>query len=491
MELPEKPSDAPEAWKEALNKFVEISKSAKDDFKFSEEYGSDAKEKFCLKLSEAIDSQHQNQTWDDDLLGLALRANCGILRERGEELKPLLEPTHIQKLVAFAKGHTGTGDLVEDYAVKSLNNTFFGLDKTQSAFLELPKEDAFDILFGLLGTASNKALPHLFHVLMHLVAGTNGSKISDQDCKQSATDAINILSKLCTDALKLEEDEEWGRLDFKHGDDVQKSLENGLKYVYAVGATHEGVLPLLKEEDERNKPTDAEIADIVANLSLTDSKVPILDKLGFLLIHLLMSKGEDKKALQEVQHQVFCVLMFAGNVPGFPDFLVQKGVIAKMVDLTVDVLKDIKSFDKSDFKVKQGLLSTLLPMLIVNNTLAENSESAKITMSDKLYPYELPEPEYSEMNEEEAKQAQANRHMEGTTPDEVPGALLKPLMTSYNSNIKRFVGEWIWTLCDGDNAMFILRVGYGNGVHMMAMKAGMMGEILKKQEEDRKKRQGN
>jgi len=326
---------------------------------------------------------------------------------------------------------------------------------------------------------------------MHLVAGTNGSKISDQDCKQSATDAINILSKLCTDALKLEEDEEWGRLDFKHGDDVQKSLENGLKYVYAVGATHEGVLPLLKEEDERNKPTDAEIADIVANLSLTASKVPILDKLGFLLIHLLMSKGEDKKALQEVQHQVFCVLMFAGNVPGFPDFLVQKGVIAKMVDLTVDVLKDIKSFDKSDFKVKQGLLSTLLPMLIVNNTLAENSESAKITMSDKLYPYELPEPEYSEMNEEEAKQAQANRHMEGTTPDEVPGALLKPLMTSYNSNIKRFVGEWIWTLCDGDNAMFILRVGYGNGVHMMAMKAGMMGEILKKQEEDRKKRQGN
>jgi len=493
MDLPaEVTSENSEEWNASLSAFLEASRKAADDFKFSEEYGKEAKAKFCGTLAQAISEQEKKQTWDDELFSKALRANCGIMRERGPELEPLLSAEHISTLVSLAKTHTGTNNAIEDYAIKCLNNTFYGLDEVQETFLnDIPKEEGYEKLFALIDTTGDQVIPHFFNVSMHLVAGKSGSKISDEDCVESVVKTINKLSEICNAAEKPIENETWGILECKLGDKVQTTIENGLKYIYAVGATHQGVLPLLQENDAKNKPSDEDIADIVAKLSLTDPKVPLLDKLGFLLIHLLMSSCSDRKALQAIQHQVFCVLMFAGNVPGFADFLTQKGAIAKMVDLTVVVLKDIKSFEKADFAIRNELLNTLLPMLVVMNSIAENCESAKCVMSDKLFPYELSEPDYSEMNEEEAKKAQNDRHMKGTTPEEVPGYFLIPLMLSYNSNIKRFTGEWIWTLCDGDNGLFCRRVGYGNGVHMMTIKAGMMGEILKKQEEDRKKRQAD
>ena len=381
MDLPESlafnEADVAKDWSDRLTAFIETTKSgdgeAKGDVKFVEVYGKEKKAAFCSQLAKAVAQLGGEKMENVDLLVLCLRAICIVLRERGRELDPLLDVTHLRLLLVMAQDSAAGEGKVQENCIKCLNNALYGLDNVQKDFIESLKSaedegNGFGLLWKLLDCGVG-GIGYAYNVLMFLIAGTHGKEIPDEECLKATKKAIANVTTHVHSVAKREG--EWLTLDLEADSADQRAIEGALKFVYGVGASHEAVLQKLKEEDEQSDLTPEEIQTFIKELPLDPGRnVPTLDRLGFLLLHLLMCKGANVEALRVVQQQVFCVLILSSGVEGYMNFLTQKGGVARLVAIFDEELIEHEKYQE-DVKRRIELNQKMLPLMIVLNSLAE------------------------------------------------------------------------------------------------------------------------
>ena len=360
-------------WSDKLEAFIGSTKKAdgesKTDVKFVEVYGAEKKGAFCSKLAEAVEKlKGESSESCTDLLVLCLRANCIVLRERGKELDPLFDTRHLSSLLTLAQKGDAAGGKLQENCLKCLHNSFFGLDKVQKKLLDHVKESGYAPLWGLL-ECNLESIGFAYNVLMFLIAGSHGKDVPDEECLAATKKTIANVSTLVHNIAKKEG--EWLTLDLELEGAEQRAIEGALKFIYGVGASHESVLHKLKEQDEQSPLTPEEIKKFVQELPLDPERnVPTLDRLGFLLLHLLMCNGASIEALRIVQQQVFCVLILSSGVEGYMGFLAQKGGVARLVAIFDEELIEYEK-SQEDVKKRVALNQKMLPLLIVLNSLAE------------------------------------------------------------------------------------------------------------------------
>eukprot|EP00924_Labyrinthula_sp_SR-Ha-C_P004430 augustus_masked-scaffold_89-processed-gene-0.5-mRNA-1 protein AED:1.00 eAED:1.00 QI:0/0/0/0/1/1/3/0/766 len=342
---------------------------------------------------------------------------------------------------------------IQEYSIKSINNLFF-TDKTMQQTLGKKFLAKFLQLFNR-GRIWEANLSNFFLVTMLVV--TNNPNLKNIDKNVILPFVKEMIVSIC---VAFPED--------------KNLISSGLKLLYGLGFSNDDLLKELYEYNETNHPvSQEEIAQILSELSLVDDKVPVLDRLGFLLIRIFLDEDKEMIGLQK---QATTILLQTEKLPEkerFIEFLVQKGVIGRIVVLLEKEVIPMENF----YDRKMDLIS----FLAVLTKFCEASEQAKIVIEEKLFPYTLSEPDYSGLSEAEAKKVRNKRHMEGNTPDNVLGRRIIELMTDFDQNVKRLAAELVWAICDGDKNRFIVRAGYGNGVHLMAIKGGLMEQMMKNQ----------
>lgn len=475
----------------------------------------------------------------------SLLLNLGIPKEveQGQRLQVvlvvvgILTALHAQSSKAATAGELNV--LLEESCVKCLNNLFYSDPKLRSVYkehkIENQPESILEVkrfVVAMVGKISDNSLSWFYMVILLLAtpsnllgqeAGTEPKEtpfepndllevirsVIDKVC--TFCDRISSLSKAVAEKKHGPQSHEPTKItvavdiaaeDLSEDSIICKAIQNGLKLIYALGATNEKLLGAM-QDDFTGELTPEDVAAILSEMSLVETRTPLLDRLGFLLMRLILAEPvvadeesevqEAQKSLRSLQHQCFCIMMLAAKLKdkeNFIGFLLSQGVVERAVELTDYYLKQFnlpamptaeqrKEASKTEFiRGRMERDGFLLPMMIVLNNFAEHNESAKVVIESKFFPFELGEDDYSGMTEEEAKAAKQRRHMMGSTPPNTPGARMITLMTSFDQNIKRLSAELIWMLCDCNQTQFVRRAGYGNGVHLLAIKGGMMQKMM-------------
>lgn len=372
-------------------------------------------------------------------------------------------------------------------ALKCLNNFFFSNKTVQDEFVKHDETKTFQLLLENYSLISEDNLSIYFMICLVLCS------------KASFYEAMVPLTQMCIERLCALANEFFvpgKKLNdqiLSTNNNVHQTIEAGLKLIYGMAATHEHIVDKL-EENFPGSLTEEKIPEILANLVVMDTSIPLLDRLGFVIVRIILAESDENQekailCVESLRHQSYCVLMFATKLKTkeqFFEILLQKGVVKKTVQLLDDLYKNapcalpgkMSSGEEIRARVKRN--ERMLPILIVLNNLCEHHEGAKVEIDGLFFPYKLSEDDYSNMTEEEATIAKRNRHMKGSTPENSIGGRVIRLMTEIDQNIKRLSGELIWSLCDGDQATFVDRAGYGNGVHLLAIKGGMLGQMMAK-----------
>lgn len=112
--------------------------------------------------------------------------------------------------------------------------------------------------------------------------------------------------------------------------------------------------------------------------------------------------------------------------------------------------------------VHDSAAAALTPILVVLHKLSTHHNDIRQQLKAHIFPAEG---SFLEKKRQEIEQHGKCRNMK---PLDAPSGTLRyrliQLMTWPQSHIKRFTGELVWSVCDGDAQEFIARVGMGNAV---------------------------
>jgi hypothetical protein len=115
--------------------------------------------------------------------------------------------------------------------------------------------------------------------------------------------------------------------------------------------------------------------------------------------------------------------------------------------------------------VQDSAAAAITPILVVLHNVATHHAGIRQQLKSHIFPDEDDQDSFQDKKRREIEQHGKCRNMK---PLDAPvGSLrykLMQLMTWPQSHIKRFTGELLWSLCEGDAQEFIARVGMGNAV---------------------------
>jgi len=452
-----------------------------------------SKAEFCVEAAKVLRERAEDLgDWKAKDACLVLKGVRMLMCERDASIQELFEAATMSAYARFAAG----GMEFRSEALKCLNNALYDAPATQRTFCELPEEQGRD----LLAKAVKDSVEDLgdFHrasfVVMYLAAGEQ---------EPDASDVSLVLGEACIEgtleiATKhfLEGNE---LIPFPavedRGEAAREAVIAGLKAIYAIAVTKPSVLQsLVTKAEEQTKPIpDETVEEALAKLTLVNSELPILDRLGLLLVNILQikesssddAKDEDAEALAKLKTNAITVLMISCAQPKVCNFMVLSGAVDTIAELLDQRMAVIVSEPSS---TGVTYFSELLPILILCTNLAQNSVAAKNILKKAVFSKELPLPELEGLSPEEVESTMNEVKMKGITPRDILGGRLISLMVCLESNIKRYSGELLYTLCDEDAAEMTKRCGYGSSAHILAIKGGTIGQIIAQQEAQEKAR---
>lgn len=515
-----------EVWREPLRKFVEARES---NGKCCSGLFNDQREKarFVERLAEglALAAKGSEGDFDDEVVVLALQTARMLMCDRDQILEPLFATGSLEAYSSFVLKDLGSDTGTE--ALKCLNNALYDQALVQARYCALERERGYEALVQALGQHDDLSAFHrACFVAMYLTAGNQEA----EDLSMSVDFGKMCLGTMVAVANALPSDDKMTHLELFSGEDKSKperdALCAGLRLLYAVSASHPAVVGTFHVESLAvlaalsDGGTDAEVAEMLDNLVLDDDRAPPIDRVGLLLSMILGAElpagnrgqtedgGEDEDEADEVEDEdevealrneaaalraegvelqllAVNVVMMALELDGFAQRFDNRGGAEALVGLLEAKVGEVMLLEEgSSFKA----FGELLPIVIACLKLCERSPSAHALIKARVFPRTKPAVDVTGLSKGKATSLLKKRQVEGDTPDDVLGAHLIKFLTCLESNLKRCTGELLLALCDDDTNEFTARCGYGNAAHMMAIKGGMMGDILKQQEEERGKR---
>jgi hypothetical protein len=443
--------------------------------------------------------------WPAETVLQALVCERAVLCDRDEALAPLQGSLDVLAglLRGFVEdGEPGYGSAVAREAVKCLNNALFEHEENQRAFAALPAERGALALLPALAFGArcdHAGLVRTLHVCMHLTAGkqepAGGAGGAPPLSRALAEAAIAALVSVAAGWLPAAPGS--GGLDLfagpEQGRPAREAICAGLRFVYAAAASHPQVPAALLAESRawaaaRSGGSEAALAALAARLSLADADAPALDRLGLLLVALLgvapQEAPERQQAVDEVQDEAVTVVMVAAEL-GFADFFAQRGGV---LCLTLALARRMAAV-LGDAPTAQSVqyYKDMLPWVIAATNLCSLSPRACQVVKQVVFPAELPLPDLAGLADDEIERLANLRKMEGNTPKDCLGNRLITFMTCLDSNLKRYAGELLYTLCGSNAGEMTRRCGYGHSAHILAIKGGTIGAIIKEQDERERK----
>jgi len=360
-------------------------------------------------------------------------------------------------------------------ALKCMNNCLF--QNSESCVTVCNSEECWEPLSNLLvkdGSLSN--FSRLCIVSLYIFAGTFHK--SDEMVTLFVECIVRRMSGVYE---SFEKNGNFTRHDIE-------ALDRGFRLIYAIGINNVDSIVSLESKSKAYAASlpDDELLGMVQNMTINDSNVPVLDRIGFLAVRVFQAKIliEDKALCKELRQSALSVLMIAcDKIRGFVAFLNRHHVVQSMFEFLQEETENIlgETDDAGCTSVKS--FKELYSIIITLTYAAQRDVEARQLLKSLVFPRSLPpvEPE-SYDDPAKAEQAIKDRQLSGDTPDDVFGHVLIKFMLCLDGNLKRFVSEFLYTLCEENGGEFVKRCGYGHAVHLLAIKSGEIHGIIEQQE---------
>ena len=373
---------------------------------------------------------------------VAIALNCGkiLLREK-DGSNSSIKSFQALKLYVYYLGLTEDENAmlfdVPLYASKTLIN---GICSTPSQNIDfLQKLDGCKLLGGILKQELPSTVIYQIVRALHFLCATVPSVISVLVERENVI--IHLVETLAWTIRCVEP------LPFPEGKERNLLATEILKTFFAIGTNSP---QYLKVENTASSGKELHVA---------------MTQLGLLLIDVLRLDNTNKKNYN-VKLQVINLLMYMPD--SYSRFLLQNNGILDLVDL-LKIQSDQVIIEKthiSDPNEKQNLI---VPILSVLNALATNDMEVKDLIKEVMFPKAT-----DDINKEQGLNVNLEPTKEQIAPMDSPKYTLRynviKLMTSIDSNVKRFANEFLWTLCDGNPGEFTNRTGFGNACHFLGIK---------------------
>jgi hypothetical protein len=188
------------------------------------------------------------------------------------------------------------------------------------------------------------------------------------------------------------------------------------------------------------------------------------ERLSHVVISLLQL-DLDQERCYECQTSVVPLLMDAS--PSFCDFLVHHDATSSLLKILEKQMSSVLEMNSID----HSAAAALTPVLVVLNRFCNDHTAFRRTTKDSIFPSDDEEYFQSLVAEEEKEgHAQAKNMSPLDAPAYSLRGKLVRLLTWPQGQIKRFAGELLWSLCDGNANEFIHRVGMGNALPILNLK---------------------
>ena len=188
----------------------------------------------------------------------------------------------------------------------------------------------------------------------------------------------------------------------------------------------------------------------------------IMTALGILVVKILHLSNRDTRVYQ----CKLSTLMLLMDAPvKLSDFLRTHHVVEELILIFWYQLNELV-VEKAGTMASEKNSTSMLPILIVLNTLCKNDPNILEQVKANVFP---PEAEEDFLAKVEQKGSEKNMHPLDAPLGSTRQKLIS-LLTHTETNLKRCCGELLWTLCGNDSKEFILRCGFGNAVHQLGVK---------------------
>ena len=159
---------------------------------------------------------------------------------------------------------------------------------------------------------------------------------------------------------------------------------------------------------------------------------------------------------------------------GYATYLLNEGAIPSLLLIIRCQVDDVIERKTGSFNADAA---TLVPIVAVLDRLSADDNAVQQLVKSEVFPPNEEEAYQTRAAQERAKggggRAGLNTKNMHPALEAAPGTLrwkMIRLMTWPESNVKRCASELLWRLCDCDATEFVLRVGFGNAVHMLGIK---------------------
>mmetsp|Transcript_11535 Transcript_11535/g.22691 ORF Transcript_11535/g.22691 Transcript_11535/m.22691 type:complete len:513 (-) Transcript_11535:407-1945(-) len=466
-----------------------------------------AQELTYATAAEVVRAAGEENEFPEDVAQLALQVSKLALCERVEAMKVLCEGDVLAGFCRLAVKHLGSTSAHD--ALKCLNNAMYEQRFAQQAFCDLPEDQGAKVFAKVLAQKTDlEALRLAGAVGMMLVASSTERSTDAPVSSAFVSSLVPNLLDILADHHPSSTD---NRLDLfpestsDRGMALRAGLTSCLKLIYAVMVTQPNVFANQASEAQASRQElstsqdmlseEKTLAAFMDNLSLDSTEVSTVDRFGLAVTEVLRvtapqnASTEELKSLSELWLQATSIAMLACAFDGFPDLFVHRGGLEGLLDILDVRTQEIANYEADPARAVQHV-GELLPYIIACTQTVQMSPVGCSSARSRVFPEELPSLEQDDAESDKDFEARIKkRQMHGTTPKDVLGGRLIPFLTCLESSLKRCVGELLFALCRESPDEFTRRCGYGNAAHMLAIKGGMIGQILEKQEEEQARRQ--
>lgn len=195
-----------------------------------------------------------------------------------------------------------------------------------------------------------------------------------------------------------------------------------------------------------------------------------MTRIGEIACHILKLPPSDRS----MSTKLAAVNLLMDAPKGYATYLLNEGAITSLLLILRCQIDEVIERRTGSFNADAA---TLVPILAVLDRLSADDNDVQQLVKSEVFPSSEEEAYQIRAAEERAKGGggRAGLHAKNMQPalEAAPGTLrwkMIRLMTWPESNVKRCASELLWRLCDCYATEFVLRVGFGNAVHMLGIK---------------------
>ena len=217
-------------------------------------------------------------------------------------------------------------------------------------------------------------------------------------------------------------------------------------------------------------PDPSSISKDVSDNASSAVNFDTMTRIGEVACHILKLPLSDRSKSTKLA----AVNLLMDAPKGYASYLLKEDAIPSLLLILRHQIDDAIERKTGSFNADAA---TLVPILAVLDRLSADDNAVQQLVKSEVFPPREEETYQIRAAEERAKGGggRAGLNAKNIQPalEAVPGTLrckMTRLMTWPESNVKRCASELLWRLCNCDATEFVLRVGFGNAVHMLGIK---------------------